>query len=43
MKLSTLKIMPHYFPGFSGVADILLSKIGVRAPLKLASKHSQAS
>ncbi len=43
MKLSTFRIMPHYFPGFSGVADILLSKIGVRAPLKVASKHSQVS
>ncbi|MCB0532496.1 MAG: hypothetical protein KDD14_09895 [Saprospiraceae bacterium] len=43
MKLSTLKIMPHYFPGISGLTNILLSKLGMRAPLKVSSKHSQVS
>lgn len=43
MKLSTLKIMPHYFPGISGLTNILLSKLGMREPLKVSSKHSQVS
>lgn len=43
LKLQVLRMMPRYFPGLGGLADILLSKIGRALPKQAHSKPSHSS